>query len=270
VPIINILITIGLICSPFLCYSQKTDTISIYFTLGKSNLTDDTKHLLDSLAYHDVLIASENYGIIGYADYLGSDAENNKLSTKRAEHIAAYLTGLGMANITTVSGKGEIDKPENDVGYAEDRRVDIVSGYKAPPPKKVMRPIDISGLKVGETFELSEIFFEPSKSELLEQSMTSVNLLYDLMSNVPGLEIQIEGHVHCNSSDFKKETSSELSKKLTKLIYELSLNRSLSIYDYLVSRGIEKERMKYVGLGCQGIKEHPENNMRVEIRILKK
>lgn len=114
----------------------ENDTIKVYFNLGVPTLNRAAMQQLDSLAYYDILIPNKNYGIIGYADYLGSEESNVTLSQNRAEAVSKYLQGLGIKheNIATVTGRGEINRNmATGDGYPEDRRVDIVlGGFKEP------------------------------------------------------------------------------------------------------------------------------------------
>lgn len=66
---------------------------------------------------------SINYEIIGYCDYSGSDAYNQKLSEKRAEYVKKLLVRKGIAeDRLTTSGKGKT-LPFGDVKNAVNRRV---------------------------------------------------------------------------------------------------------------------------------------------------
>ena len=83
-----------LFCCP--THAQHPDTIKVYFDLGKPTLSSTAKQLLDSLAYYDILPVRKKYGIIGYADYIGSEESNITLSKQRAASAEQYLLGLGV------------------------------------------------------------------------------------------------------------------------------------------------------------------------------
>lgn len=136
----------------------ENDTIKVYFDLGMPTLNRTAMQQLDSLAYYDILVPNKNYGIIGYADYLGSEESNITLSQNRANAVQEYLQGLGIKpeNIETVTGKGEVNREQvADNGYPEDRRVDIViGGFK----KRVQPPITQAAPKG--TIPKWSVFFE--------------------------------------------------------------------------------------------------------------
>ena len=272
-------------------HAGNADTIKIYFDLGVPTLNKTAMHQLDSMAYYDILIPSKNYGIIGYADYLGSEESNITLSQNRAGAVQRYLQGLGIKpqNIETVTGKGEVSRnmPATD-GYPEDRRVDIIlGGFKTqkpspqpspiPPPPKVVvaeKPapkIDITNVKKDETIRLDNILFLPGSHRIREESLETLFHLYIVMKDHPTLKIRLEGHICClknTTHDGYDYDSQE---------YRLSENRAKAVYDYLVEKGIDEERLEYKGFGISKPLAWPERsfadenmNRRVEVRILEK
>lgn len=270
-------------------HSSAQDTINVYFDLGAASLNTVAMRQLDSLAYYDVLTPRKNYGIIGYADYLGSEESNVTLSQNRADAVQQYLHGLGIKpqNIETVTGKGEVNRDiaDND-GYPRDRRVDIVlGGFKAPvqpytptppKPKPIVKEtpapkIDITNLKKDETIRLDNILFLPGSHKIRSESETSLFHLYIVMKDHPTLKIRLEGHICClknTTHDGYDYDSQE---------YRLSENRAKAVYDYLVEKGIDEERLEYKGFGISKPLAWPERsfadenmNRRVEVRILEK
>lgn len=262
--------------------TAQTDTVKVYFNLASHQLTAQERHKLDSMAYYDLLPTNIKYGIIGYADYLGTEESNVTLSQNRANAVQAYLEGLGVKQeqIQTVTGKGEVNRESKNVdGYPDDRRVDIIiGGFKAPPEpvKKIQivrkdKPkLDISTVKKDETIRLDNIFFLPGRHFVRESSYDELVKLYYVMADNPSLKIQIEGHICCmrqGSDGYDYDTQD----------FHLSTNRAKHIYDYLVEKGISKDRMTYKGFGNSRPLASPERtpadenmNRRVEIRITDK
>lgn len=299
----RLLIALALTLTQIHCFAQ--DTIKLYFDLGIPTLNMAAMQQLDSLAYYDILLPNKNYGIIGYADYLGSEESNVTLSQNRANAVQEYLQGLGIKqeNIETVTGKGEINRDiaSND-GYPEDRRVDIVLGgfkqkavadspayickcgkadckkgplVKVQPQKpaveKQLQKIDITNIKKDETIRLDNILFLPGSHRIREESEETLFHLYIVMKDHPTLKIRLEGHICC----LKNTTHDGYDYDTQE--YRLSENRAKAVYDYLAEKGIDEERMQYKGFGLSKPLAWPERsfadenmNRRVEIRILEK
>ncbi len=277
---------ISIFCINQLAYSQ--DTVRLYYQLNDPFLSSNSKAKLDSLLYNRIIQDGKNLTIVGYADYLGSNEYNIKLSKKRAESVKQHLlnTGLKSNNIKLCIGKGEVPRDLNlPEGYAPDRRVDIVLNTINTQPKTLVRSSprttekkkknivakEISEVAVGNTFVLNNIYFYAGRHTVKESSLEELGQLYDALESSPNLHIQIEGHVCCirpSAPDALDEGTFELA---------LSVNRAKAIYQYLVAEGIDKDRLKYVGFGkrrpvvaVEKTAEDADRNRRVEIRILAK
>jgi len=274
--------------------AQNKDTVRLYFELNEKVPNKHSQQKIDSLIYNDILYPGEHVMIIGYADYLGSERYNEGLSQERAKNVQAYLQqyGIRKEDITLCIGKGEIERPniKGKEGYAADRKVDIViskghgsanARQKIPqsspkieakttaPQKHTGDLIDISSYKPGETFVLRNIYF-PAESHDIGGSRKTLDMLYNILVTHPTLKISIEGHVCCiNGYPDAYDIDSKDNN--------LSLNRAKAIYDYLVDRGIDANRLKYYGFGkskpivaIERNEDDAERNRRVEIRILEK
>jgi outer membrane protein OmpA-like peptidoglycan-associated protein len=267
---------------------SKADTLSIRFDLGIPTLSNSATTTIDKWLYNDRIVNGKSILIVGYADHLGSDEMNDTLSKKRAANVRDYLVNMGLnkADIKLVIGKGEVKRTvERADGYPVDRRVDIVISDKkiiaskplkpkpAPPRRDTGKiattspPTTIEEAKPGETIRMDRIFFYAGRHYVRQESIAELDKLYRTLEANPDLKIQIEGHVCCvRSSDALDEDTFEMA---------LSVNRARHIYDYLIKRGIDRDRLKYRGFGrtrpiiANEITEADGNmNRRVEIRIL--
>lgn len=267
-------------------YASAPDTIHIHFRLDKDELGATEKALLDGMVYEDAINSSKDILIIGYADYIGSPEYNVDLSERRAKAIQKYLVALNIPedNIKMVVGKGEIARGIPQAGgYATDRRVDVIISDKKPvaitatrnktknsPDTKTKKTRQLTDLKVGQAIRLNNINFLMGRHVLMENSIPTLVQLYETLANNPTMKIQIEGHVCCLRLGFDAEDDDTHEPKLSE-------NRAKYIYDYLVSKGIDKSRMQYKGFGRSQPLVSPEitpededQNRRVEIRILEK
>jgi outer membrane protein OmpA-like peptidoglycan-associated protein len=93
-----------------------------------------------------------------------------------------------------------------------------------------LQPIDL-----GKTMVLRNIFFETDRFDLKPESFTELKKLTNFMVQNPKLKIEISGH----TDDVGSEAHN----------LELSGNRALSVYNYLINNGIDKNRLSYKGYG---------------------
>ncbi len=276
----HILLIACILFSSLGSYAQHKDTFEVHFRFNVSKLDKEYQTYIDRLVAKDTLRHSDKLMVLGYADFVGGSNYNDTLSMLRATNVRNYLVQAGFdeQNIKLCVGKGKIDRANNTAkdGYAPDRKVQIIIDREAmaikPPEPLQPEPkgkIDINKLKVGETFALYEIYFKLNKPELLPKSEPDLGKLLEFMSGNPTVQVQIEGHVCCMGptegvdSRYKGRNLSEC--------------RAEAIYNYLVEKGINKDRMKFVGLGNNDpivknelTEADKQKNRRVEVRILSK
>ncbi len=83
---------------------------------------------------------------------------------------------------------------------------------------------------------LNNIYFETDKYDLLPSSFKTLDEVYGFLTKNLSLEISIIGHTD-NRGEFHHNQ-------------ELSMNRAQSVFNYLVNKGIEAERLKFSGKGA--------------------
>ena len=106
--------------------SLKGDTL---FDFDKSVVKPEGKQVLDRLVDQARDLQLEVIVAIGHADWVGTEAYNQKLSERRAAAVKAYLISKGIpANKVYTEGKGEklpvADNKTAD-GRAKNRRVEV-------------------------------------------------------------------------------------------------------------------------------------------------
>jgi outer membrane protein OmpA-like peptidoglycan-associated protein/tetratricopeptide (TPR) repeat protein len=98
-----------------------------------------------------------------------------------------------------------------------------------------LKDIPLQPIKKDEIVILKNIFFDTDKYELKAESTSELEKLQDLLTKNPKLKIEISGHTDNVGDDKYNQVLSE--------------NRAKAVYDYLVSKGIAKERLTYKGYG---------------------
>lgn len=100
-----------------------------HFDFDKADLMASEVPELDAFADYMNEVTDSKVAITGHTDSQGSEAYNQALSEKRAQDVADYLAGKGIAaDRMTVSGKGEtapIADNSTKAGRAENRRVEV-------------------------------------------------------------------------------------------------------------------------------------------------
>ena len=101
----------------------------ITFDFDRYDLKPEFRPVLDNLASTLNEYYQTRIEIVGHTDSKGSDAYNQTLSQNRANSVAHYLGGRGVAsNRMIVSGAGEtrpVASNDTEAGRAQNRRVEI-------------------------------------------------------------------------------------------------------------------------------------------------
>lgn len=115
---------------------------TVYFDFNKSTLNAKEKTKLAEVS--KIIVDSkevESVDIVGYADMIGKDSYNKKLSTRRAQTVKSYLASKGLkTRKIRVEGLGEtnsvtkcdpnLERKELIACLAADRRVEIELNVK--------------------------------------------------------------------------------------------------------------------------------------------
>ena len=246
---------------------NKTDSLNIYYAIGKSALTKKQIEKIEK--FTKKLNSKTNYKvqIISSADFIGDNKSNKLLAQNRANEIKKLLKQNFNFKQFKITNKGEInsDKLQKD-GVLKDRKSTIIF-------KPITDAIKFNKIKAGEKYILQNLNFKPGKAIMIKKSFAVLDKIVAFLKENPTVEILIAGHVCCDAGIYNPN-----SKKLIPLNEEhLSTKRAKFIYHYLIFKGIDQKRLKYTGYGFQTPLIYPEKNekdmqknKRVEIIITKK
>ncbi len=126
---------------------------------------------------------------------------------------------------------------------------------------EIEKDIYISPMEIGSTFQIDNIFFVQSKSELLPESIPELEKLYLMMVKKPSMRIELGGHTDNQGSSTANLTLSE--------------KRAEAVMNFLIERGISGDRLVAIGYGSS--KPIASNrsldsrmqNRRVEVKVLR-
>lgn len=255
---------------------------SVYFPLNECETFDDLSEIMPLFGSEGEL----EIEVIGYADHLGDDTHNQRLSQCRAESVALYLESALDARITklNVHGRGElVSAGESMEGDPKNRRVDIV--WKLTPSKTPTEQVEVPEIyeeaiepevetiaidtTKKENIVIEGLEFMPGRHYPLPESRPALEKLFNTLKMNPTLEIEIQGFICCDytvTDGFDNDTQEPF----------LSRNRAKFVYNYLITEGIDRDRLSYKGYGSTRPKVFPETspedqqaNRRVEIKVTK-
>jgi outer membrane protein OmpA-like peptidoglycan-associated protein len=120
--------------------------------------------------------------------------------------------------------------------------------------------------KVDEKFVVQNVYYDYDKAEVKPESYPALDEIVRMLNTYPNMEIELSAHTDSKGSD-------EYNQRLSEA-------RAQSVVDYLVSKGIAKERLVAKGYGeTQPVapntidgKDNPEGrekNRRTEFKVLK-
>ena len=261
--------------------SQSELKHDVYFNTDEYDvpLTEENRLLLFISSLDTVAI--EKISIYGFCDDRGTNDYNLELSQNRADAIKMMFSDYGIDQnlITNVNGKGEIllkvlNEDEVSKIRGLNRKVEIIVKPKkdskkeekvaeTPKENKKITTKDIADgtVKKGDKIRLDKIYFKTNYSYITSDSKKTLEELAKILVEKKNVYFTIQGHVCCtqNSRD-------AIDKRTQKR--NLSVARAKYIYDYLARKGVDKKRMKYVGLRRKfPLGGDPKYDRRVEILI---
>ncbi|WP_299548980.1 OmpA family protein [Seonamhaeicola sp.] len=270
--LISLLLTCGV------SFAQKELTHEVYFDTDKYIVpsTEANRLLLFISTLADLDI--ESISIYGFCDDRGADTYNLKLSQQRADAIKTIFSENEISEdlITNVDGKGEIllkivDETSIIKIRGLNRKVEIIVQPKAPEPKEekeVAAEIKKSSsekirgdVKVGDKIIFENILFKTGYARVNPESKKTLESIAKALVERDNIYFTIQGHVCCT-----KYTRDAVDRKTKKR--NLSEARARYVYDYFAKKGVDKRRMRYMGMRRKfPLGGDPKYDRRVEILI---
>ena len=257
-----------------LAVAQKELVHEVYFDTDKFEVIE-TEHSRLLLFLSEIeSLDIEKISIYGFCDDRGSHSYNLKLSQDRANSIKTIFSNneFDESIITNVDGKGEVllklVKEENvDKIRGLNRKVQIIVTPVFPPkPVEKVKTKDVTevlkgNIKAGDNIVLENILFKTGYSYLMPESVKILENVAKVLVERDDLYFTIQGHVCCTQNS--RDAIDRKTKKRN-----LSVARAKYIYDYLVKKGVNPKRMKYVGMRRKfPLGGDPKFDRRVEILV---
>ena len=253
--------------------SQADNTHVVYFETGQFDVPQIEKNRLVLFIQSLKDIEIERIAIYGFCDDRGSDSYNLTLSQERANAIKKIFSRFGVDDnlISNVDGKGEvllrvISSDNINIIRGLNRKVEInvlykISDLEELPKDEKEPPFLNEKLKVGDKITLDNILFKTGYSYVVKESLPVLEKMAKALRKRDDIYFTIQGHVCCtrNARDAVDKGTGKRN---------LSLARARYIYDYMVDKGINRTRMRYVGLKNKyPLGKETKYDRRVEIKI---
>lgn len=165
------------------------------------------------------------------------------------------VTGRYLVSLPSGRNYGIAVKAEDYLFYSENFDIPEATGYQ-----EVIKDVVLSRVGIGSRIVLRNIFFDFGKASLRETSFPELNRLVTLMEAYPRMKIEIGGHTdNVGSLGFNTK---------------LSEDRAKSVVDYLIEKGISKDRLSYKGyaftepIATNDTEEGRQQNRRVEFKVI--
>ena len=136
---------------------------------------------------------------------------------------------IGYSRVSLPSGSyNAVFSKEGYLFFSTDFEIPDSAGFE-----KKLKKIVLKKVEAGNDAVLNSISFEQNKSTLKESSFKDLDRVIQMLNQIVTLEIEIEGNVDDESA--------------VKTQKELSEQRAQVVINYLVSKGVDRKRLKYRG-----------------------
>lgn len=166
-------------------------------------------------------------------------------------------TGRYLVTLPAGKNYGIAVRRDGYLFHSENFIIDINADYI-----EYNKDVALKKVEVGSVIVLRNIFFDFDKATIRPESANELDRLIKLLTENPTIKIELGSHTDSKGSD-------EYNMKL-------SDNRSKSVVEYLISKGIPSDRLTAKGYGetkpidTNDTDEGRQNNRRTEFKILSK
>ncbi len=192
------------------------------------------------------------------------------------ESIAKNLTGVGSVVAFNIEGGSPgylldidgytYDNPAKDVspGKHTAKVIDVFGcdafvDFKVEG-EKIMKNLDADNIKVGQVVRINNLYFQADSTDITPKSKPVLDEIFLFLQENAGIVVEIGGHTNNIPSD--------------EYCDRLSTERAKHVAEYLIKRGIDKNRISFKGYGkrkpvaSNSTAAGRKKNQRVEMKIL--
>lgn len=228
--------------SSFSAFSQsRKDSIYVfYFKSGGAKLKADSLVAFNKFYCKFEKCTQCTFELKGFADSVGGQEANIRLSQKRISYVKSLLTKTRPEQIKELPfGEKLSQKARNLQDFRK-----VILFVKIESQKSETR----TAIAASDTLTLVQkryrefdqrnkpirlnILFHVNTTYLVNESLDDLDILAQYLTDNPTLKIKLEGHVCCDNND-----------------YVLSRNRAVEVLNFLRKKGIDPKRITVDGHG---------------------
>lgn len=252
------------------------DLYKIIFLGEEKELKLNTEDLLLAWNFkpiHDLFYTQPNEVKVDTALYMVGFVTDTKtaepIKMAKIELIDLDISQIVATGITDTAGAYKMKIPkQKDYGVevtAKDYLFFVEMAYlseKQVNDSKIQANFQLNKIDVGSKMVLNNIFFETNKATIKPESAAELERVAKLLKENPTIRLEISGHTD-NVGSYRANQ-------------KLSEQRAKSVVDYLISNGVESNRLEYKGyafnqpIADNNTPEGRAQNRRVEFKVLSK
>ncbi|MFA6924879.1 MAG: OmpA family protein [Bacteroidales bacterium] len=183
------------------------------------------------------------------------------VDNEKNEVIASFeansQTGKYLVSLPSGKNYGMAIKADNYLIESENFNIPSDADYT-----EVMKHFTMKKVEVGKKVVLNNIFFDFDMSILKKESISELERIIEFLNKMPKVKIEISGHADNVGSDGYNQRLSE--------------ERAKAVVEYLEKRGINKDRLSFIGYGrkqpqaSNDTEEGRKLNRRTEFKVTAK
>lgn len=187
------------------------------------------------------------------------EANIELVDNEKGEIVASFKsnskTGKYLVSLPSGKNYGLAVKAEGYLFHSENFIIPESAAYQ-----EITKNIKLKKIEIGSTIVLKNIFFDFDKATLRPESTVELENLHKILTDNPSIKVEISGHTDSKGSD-------EYNLKL-------SDDRSKSVVEWLINKGIKSDRLIYKGYGesvpiaTNDTEEGRQLNRRTEFKII--
>lgn len=235
------------------CAEQINDIMArsqITFPPSETDIAEESLPVIDDIATVLKACPASRFEIGGHTDSQGRETTNLAISQARADAVMAALMKRGLTQVfLTAQGYGEsipVADNETEQGRAENRRIEfnLVKEGEQPveaasqsneetAPETEVGSNDSGDIslpracteQINGILKSSQITFPPSETEIVEESLSVIDDIADVLNTCPASQFEIGGHT---DSQGRESSNLTLSQDRADAVMAALLEREIS------------------------------------------